>query len=305
MTPTSPDSGQARTGLLYGAAAYVLWGVLPGYFLALRPAGPWEILGHRILWSLAVCLLLLAAQHRLGRLRDLLRDPGQLAASAVAGALIAVNWLTYLIAVTTGRITEGALGYFLTPLVSIALGLLLLGERLRRLQGVAATVGLAGAAYLAVAAQTPSWIAATLACSFGLYGLVKKRVRLGPVLGLTVETAVLAPGAALLLWLAPSGATFGDHGWVHAALLGGMGVITTVPLLLFAVAARRVTLVVIGLLQFIAPVLQFLYGLAVGEPMSAQRWVGFAIVWVALCILVVDMLSLRRPPPRRRSLSAG
>lgn len=282
--------------MLYGAAAYVLWGLLPGYFLALRPAGPWEILGHRILWSLAVCLVLLSARHRLAWLRDLFRAPGQLAASAIAGALIAVNWLTYLVAVTTGRITEGALGYFLTPLVSIALGMVLLGERLRRLQAVAATVGLAGAAYLAFAAQTPSWIAATLACSFGLYGLVKKRVRLGPVLGLTVETAVLAPAAAFLLWLAPAGTTFGHHGWSHAALLAGMGVITTVPLLLFAVAARRVTLVVVGLLQFIAPVLQFFYGLAVGEPVSAHRWVGFAIVWVALCILVVDMLSPSRAP---------
>lgn len=282
--------------MLYGVAAYVLWGVFPGYFLALRPASPWEILGHRILWSLLACLALLAVQRRLGQLRDLLREPAQLLAATVAGALISVNWLTYLVAVTTGRITEGALGYFLTPLVSIALGLALLGERLRRLQAVAAGVGLLGAAYLAIAARTPSWIAATLACSFGLYGLVKKRVRLGPVLGLTVETAVLAPAAALLLWLSPAGTTFADRGLGHAGLLAGLGVITAAPLILFAVAARRVTLVVLGLLQFIAPVLQFVFGLAVGEAMSLHRWVGFAIVWVALCILVIDMRSLRRTP---------
>ncbi len=300
MTSLPDDDAQARTGTLYGVAAYVLWGVFPAYFLALSAAGPLEILGHRILWSLALCVAILAIQHRLSGLREVLRNRRQLVAATVAAVLISVNWLTYLIAVTSGRITEAALGYFLNPLVSIALGLLLLGERLRRAQAVAACVGLAGAAYLAIAAQSPSWIAATLACSFGLYGLVKKRLELGPVIGLTVETAVLAPGAALVLWLAPMGSTFTDHGTVHAALLIGMGVITTVPLLLFAAAAQRVTLVVIGLLQFIAPVLQFAFGLLVGESMSPQRWVGFAVVWIALLILVLDVLRLRRPATTSR-----
>lgn len=300
MTSLPDNDAQARTGTLYGVAAYVLWGVFPAYFLALSAAGPLEILGHRILWSLALCVAILAIQHRLSGLREVLRNRRQLVAATVAAVLISVNWLTYLIAVTSGRITEAALGYFLNPLVSIALGLLLLGERLRRTQAVAACVGLAGAAYLAIAAQSPSWIAATLACSFGLYGLVKKRLELGPVIGLTVETAVLAPGAALVLWLAPMGSTFTDHGTVHAALLIGMGVITTVPLLLFAAAAQRVTLVVIGLLQFIAPVLQFAFGLLVGESMSPQRWVGFAVVWIALLILVLDVLRLRRPATTSR-----
>lgn len=300
MTSLPDDDAQARTGTLYGVAAYVLWGVFPAYFLALSAAGPLEILGHRILWSLALCVGILAIQHRLSGLREVLRNRRQLVAATIAAVLISVNWLTYLIAVTSGRITEAALGYFLNPLVSIALGLLLLGERLRRAQAVAACVGLAGAAYLAIAAQSPSWIAATLACSFGLYGLVKKRLELGPVVGLTVETAVLAPGAALVLWLAPMGSTFTDHGTVHAALLIGMGVITTVPLLLFAAAAQRVTLVVIGLLQFIAPVLQFAFGLLVGESMSPQRWVGFAVVWIALLILVLDILRLRRPAKTAR-----
>ncbi len=294
MSSAAAPTDRARRGALYGAAAYALWGIFPAYFLALRAASAWEILGHRILWSLLLCLGILAAQRRLGRLRALLADRRHLAAATVVAALISVNWLTYLIAVTTERITEAALGYFLNPLVSIALGMILLGERLRRLQAWAAVVGLVGALYLVVAARSPSWIAATLALSFGLYGLAKKRLDVGAVDGLTIETAILAPAAVLLLWIAPAGSTFTDHGIGHALLLAGMGVVTAVPLLLFAAAARRVRLVVIGLLQFIAPVLQFLFGLVLGEPMSPHRWVGFMIVWLALSILVLDMLRFRR-----------
>ncbi|MBK7722594.1 MAG: EamA family transporter RarD [Austwickia sp.] len=289
MTSSGDQAGTNRAGILYGVAAYGLWGVFPAYFLALH-AGPIEILGHRILWSLAVCLGIVAIQRRWGALGAVFRHRRQLAAAAAAASLISINWLTYLIAVTTGRITEAALGYFLNPLVSIALGLVLLGERLRPPQALAAAVGLLGGGYLAVAARTPSWIAATLACSFGLYGLVKKRLAVGAVVGLTVETAVLVPAAVVVLWWAPDGSTFASRGSTHAALLIGMGVVTAIPLLLFAAAARRVPLVVVGLLQFIAPVLQFLFGLFRGEPMSLHRWIGFAIVWLALGILILDML---------------
>lgn len=293
VSPSPAASSEARRGALFGLAAYGLWGVFPAYFLALREADPWEILGHRIVWSLAICLLLLAAQRRLHQLSDVLGDRRQLSTAVLCGLLISVNWLTYLIAVTSGRVAEAALGYFLNPLVSIALGLLLLGERLRRWQAVAAGVGLAGGIYLAFAARSPSWIAATLALSFGLYGLVKKQLKAGPLEGLTVETAALTPIAVVVLWLAPGGSTFTDHGLGHAALLAGMGVVTAVPLLLFAAAARRVPLVVIGLLQFVAPVLQFVFALLTGEVMSLHRWVGFALVWLALGILVVDMLRTR------------
>lgn len=294
MTDAPDHAARTRAGALCGLGAYVLWGVLPGYFYALRVATPWEILGHRILWSLLVCLGVLAVRRELGELRDVLAQRGQLRTAALAAGLISVNWLTFLIAVTSGRVTEAALGYFVTPLVSIALGMVLLGERLRRLQAIAAVLGLVGALYLAIAARTPSWIAATLALSFGLYGLAKKRVELGAVVGLTVETAVLAPVAALVVWLGPGGSTFAGYGAGHALLLLGLGVVTAVPLILFAAAARRVTLVTLGLLQFVAPVLQFAFGLAIGEPMSAQRWIGFAIVWAALVVLSLDLLRLGR-----------
>lgn len=285
---------QGSAGVWYGVGAYGLWGVLPVYLAVLAPSGPWEIVAHRILWSGLFCVALLLLQRRFRAFLAAVRPPATAAALTLAGALIAVNWTGYVVAATSGRITEAALGYFLNPLVSIALGLAVLGERLRPGQWAAVVVGGAGALYLVVASGSPPWIALLLAFSFGAYGLVKKKtgVSLGAVESLSAETLVLAPVAVgLLVWCQVTGrATFGALGPGHAALLVGCGVVTAVPLLLFASAARRVTLVTIGLLQFIAPVLQFVMGLAMGEEMSPTRWIGFGIVWLAVCILVADTL---------------
>ena len=302
------DTTAARRGTLYGLGAYVLWGAMPFYFLALAPAGAWEILLHRILWSLALCAVLLVVFGQARGLLRALRRPRRLAGVSIAGALIAVNWTVYLIAVTTGHVTEAALGYFLNPLVSVALGLVVLRESIRFGQAMAVTIGGLGGVYLAIDAGAVPWIALGLAFSFGTYGLVKKRlgVQLTALQSLTAETAVLAPiaGTALVWMIVTGQATFASYGPSHALLLASTGIITTVPLLLFAAAARRVALVTIGLLQFIAPILQFIAGLLLGEAMSTGRWTGFAIVWAALVVLVIDTLRNSRRQSRRRRMAA-
>lgn len=300
---TGPASvSQTRRGTLYGLAAYGLWGAMPFYFLALAPSGAWEILLHRILWSAGLCAVLVVATRQARPLMLALRDRRRLAGVVLAGLLIAANWTIYLVAVTSGHVTDAALGYFLNPLVSVALGLLVLRESIRRGQAGAVAIGAVGGLYLAVATGSVPWIALGLAFSFGTYGLIKNRlgVELTALQSLTAETVVLAPLAAVAFaWLVGSGAsTFGSHGTPHTLLLASTGIATTVPLLLFAAAARRVPLVTIGLLQFVAPILQFLSGLALGEPMTPARWTGFVIVWVALVVLVGD--ALRHSVARRR-----
>lgn len=304
----APPEGAARVpdgnsevgrGLIAGFSAYLLWGTMPLYFAMLAPAGAWEILAHRVLWSLVFCGVLLAAFRK--PFPSWRRPARENVALALAGLLIAVNWVAYLVAVTSGRITEAALGYFLNPLVSIALGLVFLRERLRRLQILAVGIAGVGALTLALSSDSVPWLAFCLALSFGLYGLVKKSLgnRIGAVEGLTAETAVLAPAAvALLAWVQSTGqATAFISGPLHLALLASTGVVTAIPLLLFAMAARRIPLVAVGLLQFIAPALQFIVGLLNGEPMDAARWAGFSIVWLAVLVLVGDsLISLRRLP---------
>lgn len=284
----------SNAGVLAGLGAYLLWGSMPFYFLSLQPAGPWEIVCHRVVWSLVLCAALLAFTRQVRSTARQLRSPGVLAGVTVAAILIATNWTVYVVAVTSGRVAEAALGYFLNPLFSVALGLVVLRERLRPLQWLAVGIGAAGAVFLSVVAGSPSWIAGVLALSFGLYGLMKKRVglQLGALPGLAAETLTLAPVAVLLLaLLTRSGmTTFAGHGMGHSALLASTGLMTTVPLILFAASARRVSLVTVGLLQFITPVLQFLSALALGEHMSSARWTGFVIVWVALLVLVADVI---------------
>lgn len=304
--PPPADDAQTRQGALYGAAAYLMWGVLPLYLVAVRPAGPVEILGHRMLWSLLVCVLALVVLRRVGRLLALLRQPRRVAVLALAGALITTNWTAYTIAVLSERVNEAALGYFLNPLVTVALGVFILHERLRRLQWVAVAIGAVAAVYLTLDAGSVPWIPLTLAFSFGLYGLVKKRVggSLSALESFTVETLLLAPvAAAALVVLAASGdQTFTTEGPGHALLLAGLGLITAIPLLLFAAAARRVPLVTIGLLQFLAPVLQLLCGvLLLGEVLPWSRWLGFGLVWLALAVLSTDLVLTGRR--RRRALA--
>jgi chloramphenicol-sensitive protein RarD len=288
-----------RRGAAYGFLAYAIWGAFPLYFAALKPAGAWEILSHRILWTLLLCAGVLLARRDLRWMLQLRDRPRLALGVAAAAALIAGNWVIYVAAVINGHTTEAALGYFLNPIVTVALGVAVLHERLRPLQWTAVAIGAVAGVYLSVAAGSVPVIALSLACTFGTYGLVKKKVgaSLEAMQSLTAETLVLAPVAVVILALltARGSTTFTTEGSWHTALLVLAGVATAAPLLLFAAAARRVPLVTIGLLQFVTPVLQLLCGvLLLGEHMSAQRWAGFAIVWVALAVLTVD--SVRRAP---------
>ena len=295
---------EGRRGAAYGFIAYAIWGVFPLYFAALKPAGAWEILSHRILWTLLLCGLVLLVRRDLGWLRSVFLTPRMLGAVTIAGLLIAGNWVIYVAAVVSHHVTEASLGYFLNPLVTVALGVLVLRERLRPLQWVAVAIGALAFVYLSVAAGSVPVIAITLAMSFGLYGLVKKKVgvSLQAMHSLSAETAVLAPVAAVMLVVltARGDTTFTTQGTWHTGLLVAAGAMTAAPLLLFAGAARRVPLVTIGLLQFITPVLQLMCGvLLLDEHMSTSRWTGFGIVWVALAVLTVD--SLRHLPGRSRA----
>lgn len=310
--PTSAEAphDEQRRGVIQGFCAYLLWGLFPLYFHALLPAGAWEILAHRILWTFVFCLLLLTIRREWTWIRPLLARRRFLAGIAVAAALIAVNWVLYVGAVVSDNVSEAALGYFLNPIVTVALGVVVLRERLRPLQWVAVAIGLVAAAYLSIGAGRIPWIALALAVTFALYGLLKKRLgaTLPALHGLAVETTVLLPVAVgLVVWLGVTGGqTFTTDGPLHALLLVLSGVVTAAPLLLFAASARRVPLVTIGLLQFVTPVMQLLCGVVLlGEHMSTQRWVGFGIVWLALIVLSVDSLLGVRQRRQRDAMNDG
>jgi chloramphenicol-sensitive protein RarD len=300
-----PSPDETRRGSAYVFAAYGIWGLFPLYFAAMRPAGAWEILAHRIIWSLVFCAGILVLRRDGAWLRPVLRNGRLMLGMVAAALLIASNWGFYVYAVISGQTTEAALGYFLNPLVTVALGVVVLRETLRPLQWLAVGIGAVAAVYLTVSAGTAPVLALILAFSFGLYSLVKKRVGLSltAMRGLALETAILTPLAAVLIvWTTVTGvATFGVLGGGHTLLLASAGVVTAIPLLLFAAAARRVPLTTIGLIQFITPVLQLAVAVTLlEEEMTRARWVGFAIVWVALAVLTLDMVRRHRPRRRRR-----
>ena len=309
MTSLSASHGEdARRGAAYGAGAYLIWGAFPLYFHLLAPAGAWEILAHRILWTFLFCGAVLAVRREFAWLRSVFGNPRMLGAVTLAGLLIAVNWTIYVAAGVAHHVTEASLGYFLNPIVTVAIGVVVLREQLRSLQWLAVAIGLAAGVYLTIDLGRPPWIALSLAFSFALYGLMKKRLgtSLGAFQSLTSETAVLAPIAVvILLWLGTRGeTTFTVDSPAHPLLLASAGVVTATPLLLFAAAARRVPLVTIGLLQFFTPVLQLLCGvLLLGETMETSRWIGFGIVWIALLVLTFD--SIRSVRTRRRLADAA
>lgn len=289
----------SSSGLTLAASAYALWGVLPVYFLLLAPSSPVEIVAWRVVLALAFCIVLLAVTRAFGHFAVLMRDTRVIGLSLLAGILIAVNWLVYVAASTTGFVVEAALGYFINPIVSIALGVLFLRERLRPGQWVAVALSVVAVLVLAIGYGQPPWIALTLALSFGLYGFIKKRMgsRVSAIAGLTLETAWLVPLAvgALVAIEVTGGITLGREGPTHAVLLALAGIITAVPLLLFAGAARRLPLSILGFVQYLAPILQFVFGVAVLlEPMPAERWAGFALVWAALIVLSVEAVVHRR-----------
>ena len=304
MTPAESARDERRGGV-YAFAAYFLWGFMPLYFLLLAPIGPWEIVVWRILFSLAFCAILLTVTRTWGKLFAILRDRRLVFWTIVAGLLIYVNWQVFLIGILTGHVIEGSLGYFINPIVTVLLGVIVLKERLRLAQWIA--IGFAGLAVIVIIVAYGSfpWIALTLAASFGTYGLVKKQIgpRVDAISGLTLESLWLTPIALIQLVVvaATTGLVFGTQGAGHTVLVTVAGVVTAVPLLLFAAGARRAPLTVIGLLQFVAPILQFITGAWIlHEPMPLERWIGFALVWVALVVLSVDSVVSSR---RSRSIS--
>jgi chloramphenicol-sensitive protein RarD len=291
---------ESRRGFLLGVVAYLLWGLFPLYWPLLEPAGALEILAHRIVWSLLVVVLLLVATRNWTWIRSLGRR--RLGLLTIAATVIAVNWAVYIWGVNHEHVVETSLGYFINPLVTVLFGVVLLGERLRRQQWVAIAIACVAVIVLTVDYGRPPWIALILAVSFGTYGLVKKRADVDAVESLSVETAVLLlPAAGFLLFLHNGGdGTFTTEGWAHVGLLVLSGVITAVPLLCFGAAAVRLPLTTIGLLQYLAPVFQFLIGVLVRhEEMPPSRVAGFALVWLALVILTVDGVHNHRRSMRR------
>ena len=299
------------SGFWSGVAAYTIWGLVPLYWKLLKHVPAIQVLGHRIVWSLAVLIILVAVMRRGGRAtfsggRATFGGGGATRGAvsgrvvglyAIAAALIAVNWFLYIYAVNAGFIVETSLGYYITPLVNVLFGVLFFHERMRPAQWVSIALATTGVVQLTFAYGALPWIAFGLAASFGSYGLAKKKAPLDPVEGLTLETAILAPVAILYLVLLhrTGEGAFLRTGATSDALMIGGGVVTTVPLLLFAAAVRTVPLSVIGILQYIGPTLQFLLGVFVyEEPFSHSQLIGFSIVWAALAIYAGDSLRARR-----------
>jgi len=298
--PPETTRAAQTAGVAYAGGAYLLWGVLPLYFLLLVPTGPWEVVAWRVLLSFVFCLVLLTVMRGWAALRTIIRSPKLLGWTALAGLLIYVNWQVFLIGTLTGHVVETSLGYFINPITTVLLGVFVLKERIRALQWAAIGIAAAAVIVIVVAYRAFPWIALSLTASFGLYGLIKKKI--GPavdaVSGLTLESFWLIPIAVVqlvLVAMTPAGLTMGMNGAWHAVLLAVAGVVTAVPLLLFAAGARRINLTVIGMIQFVTPVMQFVIGVAVlHEPMPTERWIGFVIVWIAIVVFVVDLLLAAR-----------
>lgn len=289
-------NSSTRAGFAYAAGAYGIWGFLPLYIVITLPTTSVEFIGWRVLLSVVFCALLLTAMRGWRTVGPLWRDREVVVTLAIAGVLVACNWLIYVFAVQTGNTVEAALGYFLNPIVSIVLGLVFFSERLRRLQWVAVGAALLAVVVLAVGVGQFPWISIALAVTFGVYGLVKKRVgtRAAAIPGFFVETTLITPiGLICVAWAIwfGGGVTLGAVSPWHTVALSFAGVVTSLPLLFFAAAAKRLTLVNVGMMQFMTPVMQFLIGVFIfGEAMPPERWAGFVIVWIALACFVADLV---------------
>lgn len=289
MSQQAPE--ETRRGLIFGISAYGLWGVFPLYFPLLVPAGAFEILAHRIVWSMLTMGVLVVLLRRRGHFVALLGSRRIRRLLAASSIVIGLNWVGFIWGVNNDRVLEVALGYFINPLVTVLLGVLVLGERLRRVQWAALSLAAAAVMVLALDYGRPPWISLLLAFSFGTYGLMKKKANAGAVESLSVETVLLAPLAlGYLVWLSTQGQlSFAAEGAGHAVLLATTGLITAVPLICFGAAATRLDLVPLGLLQYLAPTIHFLLGLLwFGEPMPPVRWVGFILVWIALAVFTTE-----------------
>jgi chloramphenicol-sensitive protein RarD len=291
-------------GLLYAIGTYVMWGLLPVYWKALHSVPSMQIVAHRMVWSMLFMLIILACNQHWGWLKPLFHRPKIIASVFLAGSILTVNWLVYIWAVNAGYVVESSLGYFINPLVSVVLGVLFFRERLRRFQWVAVGIAAIGVIYLTIIYGALPWIALTLAFSFALYGVLKKRASLNSMEGLSLETGLMfLPALGYLLYQNAIGqGVFGHTDLTSTLLLIFTGVATAVPLLLFASAARRIPLSMLGILQYIAPIMQFSLGVFVyNEAFTVSRLVGFSFIWIALLIYSMESIIERR----RNSVSAS
>ncbi len=293
-TPAT-KSNAARDGFIFGITAYFIWGIVPIYWPHLQPASPLEILAHRVIWSLL--FLAIIGRKKFSQIRVILSNRRSLLLLTIASALISVNWGLFIWASVTKHLLDSSLGYFITPLLSVGLGVVFFKERLRKTQWVAIAIAASAVLYLSITVGNPPWLALSLAGSFGIYGYVKKLANVPAIESLTIETLILSPIAlSYLVWLEITHVgTFGHHGLSHTLWLTSSGIVTAVPLMLFSAAAIRIPLSTMGMLQYLGPTLQYLIGIFMfHEHMPQSRFIGFAITWVAIAILTTDALKNRQ-----------
>lgn len=288
--------------MIFGVLAYLMWGLFPAFFPLLLPAGPIEILAHRIIWTAALMVVVVTVRRGWREYRE--TDRATWIRTIVASIFIAVNWLIYVIAVNSGHVTEAALGYFINPLLSVVLGIILFREQLRRLQVLSVVIAFSAVLMLTFVGGQPPYLALSLAFTFGVYGALKKKVNMSAVGSLTAETLILLPFAlGYIVWLETSGqGTFFTNGPQHVALLIGSGLVTALPLLMFGIAAKAIPLSTVGMLQYLTPTMQMIWAVfVVQEFLEPIRWVGFGIIWIAVALYLTDILAQKR----RNRIQAG
>ncbi|MBU7580417.1 MAG: EamA family transporter RarD [Porphyrobacter sp.] len=301
MTAPKPSgpvaSGPVSTGLAPALGAYLIWGFLPLYLMLVQSVPPFEFVGWRIIWTLPLCLLIVAYRRQFPELLAALRSPRSLMALLASSVLIAINWFVYIWAIMAGEVYATSIGYYLNPLMNVLLGTLVLGEKLSKRQWLAVAIAGVAVAFLAAGALTSLWISLSLGLSFGVYGLVRKQVAVGSLPGLTIESAILLPVAlAIAGWYAmsPQGSAFGQDASM-SALIVFSGVVTAVPLLLFAIAARAMDYSTLGFIQYLSPTIVFFLGLFVfHQPLAPAKLASFVLIWVAVAIFVWDLWAKRK-----------
>ncbi len=291
--------GDERSGVVFGLLAYTMWGLFPIYFVWTSSVAPLEVLSHRVLWAVPFGALIISLRRQWRDVRNALVDRSRLSWLAMAALAISANWLTYIWAIQQDRIFETSLGYYINPLMYVAIGVLAFGERLRRLQGIAVALATIGVLFLTFSGGAFPWVAIVLGISFTTYGVIRKEVAIGAMPGLFIETLLIFPIVALWMgWFVAQGgaSVVSGDAWLTFLLIMG-GPITVLPLVFFAIAARRLTLTAIGFMQFLAPTLQFMTGVYYGEPLTFAKLVCFGFIWTAVVVFSADALRQGRRKP--------
>ncbi|MFN3864873.1 MAG: EamA family transporter RarD [Erythrobacter sp.] len=295
---TAPDTASSTpSGLAPAIAAYLIWGFLPLYLMLVQRVPAFEFVGWRIIWTLPLCLAIVSLRRQFGELLAAVSSPHAMLALLGSAVLIAINWFVYIWAIMAGEVYATSIGYYLNPLINVLIGTLLLGETLSRRQWLAVAIAAVAVALLAAATLTSLWVSLALAVTFSLYGLVRKQISVGSLPGLTIESAILlGPAAAIIWWYAasPQGSSFGQD-WQISGLIMLAGVVTAVPLLLFAVAARRMDYSALGFIQYLSPTIVFVLGLTVfHQPLAPAKLVSFVLIWIAVGMFVWDLWEKRQ-----------